>query len=255
MRELPPIVLVAAVVALLGTTTAHAGEPDKPAVAVVDLRIWQATSDARALYLSARPGGDNWGGTVRLPMTDETPSGSYRFTDHTLAVPVEGGTANVDVRVWQHTGDPLRVFLTVRPSGGTWGETEPLEMDEELPTRTYRYSDRIVQVPLLVAAPPATEPGGGGGPLASWEEIDTLIDAAGLEWQSTLGQLNALVDEWSAFPTPVTGPWPQLADLARRARELAEAKRDQLITLRSLPGAQQPEASRFLETGGNRQPL
>ena len=65
----------------------------------------------------------------------------------TTVVAQGNAEATVDVRVWQAVSDPLRVYLSARHSGGEWGETERLPMDETNRRRTYRYTDRVVPVP------------------------------------------------------------------------------------------------------------
>ena len=43
--------------------------------------------------------------------------------------------------------DPLQVYLSLRPSGGAWGATELLPLEEFNERKTYRFSDRTVPVP------------------------------------------------------------------------------------------------------------
>ena len=57
----------------------------------VEVRVWQEVSDARRIFISARPEGGDWGalGTIPLPLDDGyTSSGSYRYGDITVAVPL-----------------------------------------------------------------------------------------------------------------------------------------------------------------------
>lgn len=57
----------------------------------VEVRVWQEVSDARRIFISARPEGGDWGalGTIPLPLDDGyTSSGNYRYGDITVAVPL-----------------------------------------------------------------------------------------------------------------------------------------------------------------------
>ena len=76
----------------------------------VDVRVWQHVRDPLRIYISARPEGVRWDtlGTIRLLLDDGLSSDrSDRFGDIT----VEG----VEVRVWQHVRDPLRIHISARP--------------------------------------------------------------------------------------------------------------------------------------------
>ena len=57
----------------------------------VEVRVWQEVSDARRIYISARPEGGDWStlGTIPLPLDDGySSSGNYRYGDITVAVPL-----------------------------------------------------------------------------------------------------------------------------------------------------------------------
>lgn len=138
-------------------------EPHEPAVAFVDLRVWQSSGTPTALYLSARPGGGSWGPTLGLPMDQLSRSGSFRYTDRTLAVPGGGGAAGLDLRIWQDIRNPLRVHLSSRPPGGEWGGPQLLAWDGVNARGAYRYSDRTVAVPPPPDAP-STGPAAGERP-------------------------------------------------------------------------------------------
>ena len=59
-----------------------------------------------------------------------------------------GGTADVDVRVWQHVDDPLRIHISARPEGTTWDTlgTIPLLLDDGLSSsRNFRFGDITVE--------------------------------------------------------------------------------------------------------------
>lgn len=68
----------------------------------------------------------------------------------------DGSTANVEIRVWQHTGDPGRVWISARSEGGSWDTlgTIPLSMEEEHRTLPLRYEDITLAVPVSGVGPP-----------------------------------------------------------------------------------------------------
>ena len=104
-----------AVTAVSGTV-ATVGAQDNTE-ATVELRVWQQVSDPLRIDLSVRPAGGRWGRTERLPMAETSVSKAFRYTDRSVAVPVAGVTANVELRVWQRVSDPRRVYLSARPAG------------------------------------------------------------------------------------------------------------------------------------------
>lgn len=129
-------------------------EPDEPATGNVEVRVWQHVADSLRIYISARPDGGSWEtlGTIPLPLDDGlSRSRNYRYGD----VTVEG----VEVRIWQHVADPLRIFVSARPEGGSWDTlgTIPLPLDDgQSRSRNFRYGDITVAVPLT--DPPGNEP-------------------------------------------------------------------------------------------------
>ena len=59
-----------------------------------------------------------------------------------------GGTTDVDVRVWQHVRDPLRIHISARPEGTRWDAlgTIPLLLDDGLSSsRNFRFGDVTVE--------------------------------------------------------------------------------------------------------------
>ncbi|MXY72441.1 MAG: hypothetical protein F4Y97_05300, partial [Dehalococcoidia bacterium] len=144
MRRLAAVALAAALgIAVL----APAGvAEDEPGTVGVELRVWQRVSDPLQVFLSARPEGGRWGSTERLAMSRTNARGTFRYTDRRIDVPTGGGVAGVDLRVWRSVSDPLRVYLSARPSGGEWGATERLPLEETNARGTYRFTDRRVAV-------------------------------------------------------------------------------------------------------------
>lgn len=115
--------------------------------ATVEVRVWQKTEDAQALYISARPEGGSWAtlGTIPLDMSGINRNGTYRYGDILIA--------KVDVRVWQNTSNAQTLYISARPEGASWADgtgTIPITMSGISSSGKYRYGDTSVMV-----APPA----------------------------------------------------------------------------------------------------
>ena len=104
--------------------------------------MWQRAGNPSQVYLSARAVGSPWGPTERLPMREANARGTFRYTDRT----VEHETARVELRVWQSVSNPLRVYLSARALGGSWGRTEQVPMSQTNTRGTFRYGDLNVRV-------------------------------------------------------------------------------------------------------------
>ena len=64
------------------------------------------------------------------------------------AEPDEPAAGRVEVRVWQHVADPLRIYISARPEGGSWHTlgTIPLPLDDGFSdSGNYRYGDITVE--------------------------------------------------------------------------------------------------------------
>ena len=130
----------------------------------VEVRVWQRVTDAERLYVSARPEGGSWRtlGTIPLGRGEASAyrtsgSGRYRYSDITIA--------GVDVRVWQRISDARSLYISARPTGGSWRAlgTIPLGRGEATAYRTsasgrYRYSDIALAVPVPASARSAPTP-------------------------------------------------------------------------------------------------
>ena len=171
----PKIWLAAVLAAFLAATAIGGNTPASQAqsspTANVEVRVWQRISDARALYISARPEGGSWRtlGTIPIDMSGISGSRAYRYGDITVTVPRAGTSAAVvEVRVWQRVRDDLSLYISARPRGGSWGTlgTIPLDMSGRSSTGTFRYGDITVRVPLPAVAPtptPSPAPSTRGG--------------------------------------------------------------------------------------------
>ncbi len=164
MKRTPRRSLIAIVLAgVFGLVLfAGAGAQSAP-TANVEVRVWQRISDARALYISARPEGGSWRtlGTIPIDMSGISGSRAYRYGDITVTVPRAGTSAAVvEVRVWQRVRDDLSLYISARPRGGSWGTlgTIPLDMSGRSSTGTFRYGDITVRVPLPAAPTPTPSP-------------------------------------------------------------------------------------------------
>ena len=146
------VLIATLAVIAVGGTFATVGAQDNTE-ATVELRVWQRVSDPLRIDLSVRPAGGRWGRTERLPMAETSTSKAFRYTDRSVAVPVAGGTANVELRVWQRISHPGRVYLSARPAGGAWGRAARLPMTKTNAKETFRYTDRSIDVPLPPALP------------------------------------------------------------------------------------------------------
>jgi len=128
------------------------------------VRVWQRVSDDQALFISARPEGGSWRtlGTIPLGRGEAsayrtTSNGRYRYSDITLA--------GVDVRVWQSERDARGLYISARPTGGSWRAlgTIPLGKGAATAYRSsasgrYRYSDIALDVPRPASARPTPTP-------------------------------------------------------------------------------------------------
>ena len=164
MKRTPRRHLIAVVLAgVFGLVLfAGAGAQSAP-TANVEVRVWQRISDARALYISARPEGGSWRtlGTIPIDMSGISGSRAYRYGDITVTVPRAGAPAAVvEVRVWQRVRDDLSLYISARPRGGSWGTlgTIPLDMSGRSSTGAFRYGDITVRVPLPAAPTPTPSP-------------------------------------------------------------------------------------------------
>ena len=87
--------IVLAVTAMIGVAIIAVVTAQDGSTANVEVRVWQSTSDAESLYISARPEGGSWAtlGTIPLDMSGLNSRGTFRYGDITVAVPVPAAAA------------------------------------------------------------------------------------------------------------------------------------------------------------------
>ncbi len=167
---------MAGLFALLATLPATA----QTTTANVELRVWQRIADPLRIYVSARPEDGSWStlGTIPLPLDQLSRSGSFRYGDIALGVPLRGSAsqdskANVELRVWQHTANALSIYVSARPEDGSWNTlgTIPLALTGQSRSGTFRYGDITLGVPL-----PSGE---RSQPLAETQNLGWLRDTHG----------------------------------------------------------------------------
>ncbi|MYJ74201.1 MAG: hypothetical protein F4089_03465 [Gammaproteobacteria bacterium] len=140
--------------------------------ATAELRVWQRIGDPLQIYVSARHEAGSWAtlGTIPLALDRENSSGTFRYGDISLEVPLASGnlTTTVELRVWQRIGDPLQIYVSARHEAGSWNTlgTIPLPLDQETKSGTFRYGDTSLEVPLL-SGEPSQPPAAVAEPTAS----------------------------------------------------------------------------------------
>ena len=136
--------LLLAVTLVAGPDAASAWQGAAGRTVELDVRVWQHVRDPLRIHVSARPVGGGWDtlGTVRLPLDDGFSRGRvHRYGD--IAV------AGVELRVWQHIGNPLSIFISTRGAHDDWAaeRTFRLRLDGRSRSGAYRYGDTSVSVP------------------------------------------------------------------------------------------------------------
>ena len=122
----------------------------------VEVRVWQDVRDELDIRVGARAATGSWRtlGMIPLPLDDgRSRTGQYRYGDIPLGVPLSGHArpVGVDVRVWQHISRSGLLYVSARPSGGSWSVlgTVHLPLDQgHSATGQYRFGDVGLDVPL-----------------------------------------------------------------------------------------------------------
>ena len=146
--------ILALAVAVVALGMAAGVDAQSGNTANVEVRVWQRISDARALYISARPEGGSWRtlGTIPLGRGEASAyrtgaDGRFRYSDITIA--------GVDVRVWQRTNNARSLYISARPRGGSWSTLGTIPLNMSGRSGAFRYGDITVRVPLPDASAPA----------------------------------------------------------------------------------------------------
>ncbi|MDE2934851.1 MAG: hypothetical protein OXS47_13420 [Chloroflexota bacterium] len=140
--------------------------------ATVELRVWQRIGDPLRIYVSARHEAGSWAtlGTIPLALDGVSSRRTFRYGDVALDVPLASANlaTTVQLRVWQHISNPLRIYVSARHEAGSWATlgTIPLTLDGVSSRGTFRYGDIALDVPL-----PSGEP---SQPLAETQNLRWL---------------------------------------------------------------------------------
>lgn len=157
MRRLA-ILVVAPLLALAAVGGAGAQE-ETANTARVEVRVWQDVGNGLDIRISARSTAGSWRtlGIIPLPLDDGlSDTGDYRYGDITLAValPDRAPTADVDVRVWQSLSRSWVLYVSLRPSGGSWDVSGTVRLpldDGHSASGEFRYGEVSLDVPLPAA--------------------------------------------------------------------------------------------------------
>ncbi len=125
------------------------------ATARVEVRVWQDVGDELDIQISARPAAGSWRtlGTIALPLDDGVSSTGYNYGDIALDVPLANWASpvTVEVRVWQNVGNSRVIYISARPSAGSWQTlgTIRLPLDDGFSsTGRFRFGDIGLDVPF-----------------------------------------------------------------------------------------------------------
>ena len=147
--------IVAAVAAVLGLAVVATGAAQSETTARIEVRVWQDVGDEREIHVSARPASGSWRtlGMIPLPLDDGVSSTGYNYGDISLDVPLANWASpvTVEVRVWQNVGNSRLIYISARPSAGSWQTlgTIRLLLDDGLSdTGRFRYGDIALDVPF-----------------------------------------------------------------------------------------------------------
>ena len=143
-----------------GLTPAPGAGLSPARTARVEVRVWQDVGDGLDIRVGARAATGSWRtlGIIPLPLDDgRSATRQYRYGDIRLGVPLPGHArpVEVDVRVWQHITRSALLYISARPSGGSWSVlgTVRLPLDHgHSATGEYRFGDIGLDVPLPAVA-------------------------------------------------------------------------------------------------------
>ena len=150
------LLLAVAMVAVPGQTEAQT--PPRGDTVDVDVRVWQDVRDPWRIFVEASTGGERGvaTGTVRLLLDDGLSRNRvYQYGDITVG--------EVELRVWQHVGNPHSIHVSAWPVGGEWDRERTFRLsirDGRSPDRNFRFGDITITVPTpgpVVAISPGGE--------------------------------------------------------------------------------------------------
>ncbi|MCY4393234.1 MAG: hypothetical protein OXE43_14495 [Chloroflexi bacterium] len=139
--------------------TVRTSQGDARAKAGVEVTVWRRVRDPSLLYVSTRPEGGRWRTLdTALDMSRRSDSGRFHQSNAVgVGVPLEAGTALVEVTVWRRISDPSLLYVSTRPEGGHWRTLNAaLDMSRLSDSGRFHQSNAVsVEVPLPepVAAP------------------------------------------------------------------------------------------------------
>ena len=128
----------------------------------VDIRVWQATSNPRVLAINVRPEGATWAEFDSVLPEMAEPRGQGRHRHGLVSV------AGVDVWVWQRVSDLQILYISVRPTGGSWAGVDPIRVEADSPSRSGRSRFGDVTVTLPVLPPPEERAATRLAEIATW---------------------------------------------------------------------------------------
>ena len=147
--------VILAVAAVLGLAAMATGAAQGEATARIEVRVWQDVGDELDIQISARPAAGSWRtlGTIPLPLDDGVSSTGYNYGDISLDVPLANWASpvTVEVRVWQNVGNSRVIYISARPSAGSWQTlgTIRLPLDDGFSsTGRFRFGDIGLDVPF-----------------------------------------------------------------------------------------------------------
>ncbi len=147
--------VILALAAVLGLAVVATAAAQGEATARVEVRVWQDVGDELDIQISARPAAGSWRtlGTIPLPLDDGVSSTGYNYGDIALDVPLANWASpvTVEVRVWQNVGNSRVIYISARPSAGSWQTlgTIRLPLDDGFSsTGRFRFGDIGLDVPF-----------------------------------------------------------------------------------------------------------
>lgn len=171
----------------------------------IEVRVWERIDDPERNYISARPAGGSWStlGTIPLGMDGESRSGTFRYSDITLAVPLpplEPDLGPVSPRAGM-------VEITCTYYRSEWGDSVPRNAGWHIGgTFLHRFPHNYGSVPIHVGVQPKRPddvPSNFDG--QSWDETAVIVGEIGKrgvrkQWSFAVGSGPYPGDYYVDFP-------------------------------------------------------